>query len=284
MVFNQHETLARTLSIQRASTVGNRTIMFQVEIRNTHNSQDFHGFRQVPSAIGRSQSHMTKQRITVLAPKRSERARLEAGLGDIWTKDSLPYPAMNVSRGGQIIRASAGSLVRKLSLASIHAPFSRRSASLTLSSKKSYDAVSDGRKERETVATPRFEIRKDSYDDMTPSKLKCGKSHDLPELDTMDNVVNRMIAGAGMSKAVVGNPVTIIEKKEPDSGSSHNQRVSKIEEQEKPDQDEKAEQRKKGSIVEQGLGGKKKRWSNPVGLLKGLSSEGFRHMLYSSRS
>jgi hypothetical protein len=36
--------------------------------------------------------------------------------------------------------------------------------------------------------------------------------------------------------------------------------------------------------VEEALAGaKKKRWSNPLGLLKRLPADGFRHMLYSSR-
>lgn len=43
---------------------------------------------------------------------------------------------MTASRGGQIIRASAGSLVRKLSLASIHSPFAHRSRSLSTANQR----------------------------------------------------------------------------------------------------------------------------------------------------
>ncbi|RMZ87530.1 hypothetical protein DV736_g5238, partial [Chaetothyriales sp. CBS 134916] len=133
-IYSHQGTLARRLSIQRAATVGNRVSICQVIVRNTNSPEELHDFRPPwTSAINRSQSHLSANRIVVLAPKRSERVRLEASLSDIWTKDKLPYPGMLASRGGQIIRASAGSLVRKLSFASIHAPFSRRSASLTLS-------------------------------------------------------------------------------------------------------------------------------------------------------
>lgn len=58
---------------------------------------------------------MTTHRVTVLAPKRSERVRLEQSLSDVYTRDTLPFPGMCLTRGGgNIIRASAGSLVRKL--------------------------------------------------------------------------------------------------------------------------------------------------------------------------
>ncbi|KIX07291.1 uncharacterized protein Z518_01944 [Rhinocladiella mackenziei CBS 650.93] len=70
------------------------------------------------SAINRLQSHMASNRIVILSPKGSERSKLELNLGDVGTKDELPYPRVSRSRGGQIIRASTGSLVRKLSLAS----------------------------------------------------------------------------------------------------------------------------------------------------------------------
>jgi hypothetical protein len=43
---------------------------------------------------------------------------------------------MTTSRSGQILRASAGSLVRKLSLASMHGPFARRSMSLTTANQR----------------------------------------------------------------------------------------------------------------------------------------------------
>ena len=283
VVYGHHGTLARQLSVQRAATVGNRASIYQVIIRNTHNPEELHEFRQPStSAINRSHSQMTSNRIVVLAPKRSERARLESMLGDVWTKDKLPYPGMIASRGGQIIRASAGSLARKLSLASIHASFSRRSASLTVSSKKSYETFSEVTRSRDRTP-PTFEIRRDSYDDRPTTKPKRKTSHDLPELDTMDRVINRMI-GDTQRPSVSSNDgikrkgtlrkspiqVTALPVGPDDSAEAfYTDEVEKMQAQ--------------VSAEEELAGGKKKRWSNPLGMLKGLSAEGFRHMLYSTK-
>ena len=46
--------------------------------------------------------------------------------------------------------------------------------------------------------------------------------------------------------------------------------------------DEVARSQKEGT-VEGGLAGKRKRWSNPMGLLKGPLKEGLRGLVYSSK-
>lgn len=67
----------------------------------------------------------------MLAPSRGERARLEALLSDVWTKDVLPFPGITTrSRSEQLVRASASSMMRKLSVVSITSSFTRRSSSL----------------------------------------------------------------------------------------------------------------------------------------------------------
>ena len=279
----QSSTLCRNPSVQRAATVGNRANICQVIIRNTHNPEDLAEFRQPSSsAINRSHSHMTSNRVIVLAPKRSERARLESTLGDIWTRGRLPYPGMIGSRGGQIIRASAGSLVRKLSFASLQAPFSRRSGSISLASRKSFDVSTDIRRSRTKHSTPVFEVRKESLDEVQPAKTK---PRDIPEVDTMDNVISRMI-GNSVSRRLSG------------SHKDHNV-MRRGTERQKSRQDLEHELRpedpaevfysapkdvpEKQEVVEDGLGSKKKRWSNPLGILKVLSGDGLRHMLYSSK-
>ena len=85
------------------------------------------------ASINRSQSLLaTNDRIPVLAPSRGERARLEAILSDVWTRDVLPFPGITVrSRSEHIVRASASSVMRKLSVASIAGNFAKRSASTT---------------------------------------------------------------------------------------------------------------------------------------------------------
>lgn len=185
LVFSSQTTLSRESSVQRSATVGGRPSISQVIVRNTHNSQhlDHRDSTLSIPPINRSQSHMTAKRIPILGPKRSDRTRLENSISDIWTKERLPFPGMVGSRGGQIIRASAGSLARKLSLASIHSTFSRgRTSSLSMASRNSHDLFNE--------AKSTFEIRKC---DQQPPTIPRNKPKDIPEVDDMRSVVGRMI-------------------------------------------------------------------------------------------
>ena len=102
----------------------------QVIIKNTN------AFKEVPhsassASINRSQSHLTTNRIPVLAPPRSERIRLENLLSDVWTREVLPFPGMaGRARSEHLVRASASSMMRKLSVASIASNFTKRSGSM----------------------------------------------------------------------------------------------------------------------------------------------------------
>ncbi len=128
-VFGQPGTLARRISVHRATTVGPKSTLCQVIIRDTHAMRD-NGESQpaVSSQIARSQSLLSTNRIPVLAPKRADRIRLENALADVWTRERLPYPGMNARRGDQLI-TSASTLMRKLSMVSISSTFSKRSTS-----------------------------------------------------------------------------------------------------------------------------------------------------------
>ncbi|KAF2853415.1 hypothetical protein T440DRAFT_476683 [Plenodomus tracheiphilus IPT5] len=84
-----------------------------------------------PSMVTRSQSHMSSNLVPTLAPRRAERIRLETVLEDVWTKEALPFPGMSNRRVENQIRASANSVMRKLSMASIASNFSRRSPSFS---------------------------------------------------------------------------------------------------------------------------------------------------------
>ena len=131
-VFGLPGTLTRRLSIQRASTVSPRNVTCQVIIRNTNAWKDYRETQASPcSSLGRSQSHSTTNRVCILAPKRSERARMEHQLAGVWTRDLLPFPGMSGSRGENVILSSASSVIRKLSKASISGQFSKRSASVS---------------------------------------------------------------------------------------------------------------------------------------------------------
>lgn len=79
---------------------------------------------------------MTNPRIPILAPPRGERARLEALLSDIWSRDILPFPGMTGrSRSEHLVRSSASTMMRKLSVASIASSFAKRSNSVASISK-----------------------------------------------------------------------------------------------------------------------------------------------------
>ena len=102
----------------------------QVIIKNTN------AFKDIPpsastTAINRSQSLLTTNRIPILAPSRADRTRLEALLSDVWTRDVIPYPGMTGrARSEHLVRASASSMMRKLSVASIASNFTKRSVSI----------------------------------------------------------------------------------------------------------------------------------------------------------
>ena len=277
VVFCQAATLARRLSIQRAATVGKQNNVCQVIIRNTHNVQDLHDMRHVPPApINRSQSHLSTQRIVILAPRRSERSRLETSLADVWTRERLPYPGMIASRSGQIFRASAGSLVRKLSLASMHGTFGRRAASLTLAQQRSHEAMLIAAQEQraETAVPHVYEIqRKDSLD-----RLLC-KDNSQPQDSADDHTLNDI---SKLSEDFSGTTEdgtslfrTLTKKRE--------RRLSKAAAELDPESPAQAfYSGTSGEGVEHKFG-TRKRWSNPIGMLKNISAEGFRHLLYSSR-
>jgi len=123
------------VSIHRATTIGPKSPLCQVILKNTSAVK---GGPTVSSntSINRSQSLLTtNSRVPVLAPARAERARLEASLADAWTRDVLPFPGITArSRSEHLVRASASSMMRKLSAVNITGSFTgsftRRSASL----------------------------------------------------------------------------------------------------------------------------------------------------------
>ncbi|PBP19580.1 hypothetical protein BUE80_DR009600 [Diplocarpon rosae] len=126
-VFGKPGTIARRISIHRATTVGPMTGLCQVIIKNTS------AFKETTScaSINRSQSLLMTNRIPVLAPARAERIRLETLLADVWSREILPYPGMtNRARSEHLVRACASSMMRKLSVASIASNFTKRSGSM----------------------------------------------------------------------------------------------------------------------------------------------------------
>lgn len=132
MLTETQGTLVRRISIQRATTVGGaKSPLCQVILKNTNVLKDHGGNSSTASTINRSQSLLTATtRIPVLAPPRGERARLEALLSDVWSREVLPFPGMTMkSRSENLVRNSASTVMRKLSVASFASTFTKRSVS-----------------------------------------------------------------------------------------------------------------------------------------------------------
>ncbi|KAI6093713.1 Dbl homology domain-containing protein [Hypoxylon rubiginosum] len=131
-IFGKPGTVARRLSIQRATTVGPKSPMCQVILKNTSTVKD-NSSATPTSQINRSQSLLTTNtRIPVIAPSRGDRARLEALLADVWSRKVLPFPGITSrSRSEYLVRSSASTVMRKLSVASITNSFAKRSTSAT---------------------------------------------------------------------------------------------------------------------------------------------------------
>jgi len=129
-VFGKPGTIARRISIHRATTLGPKSSLSQVIIKNTSALKDSPSSLS-STAINRSQSLLSTNRVPVLAPSRLERVRLESLLSDVWTREILPFPGMTGrARSEHLVRASASSMMRKLSVASIASNFTKRSGSL----------------------------------------------------------------------------------------------------------------------------------------------------------
>ncbi|KAF4495162.1 hypothetical protein FAGAP_8693 [Fusarium agapanthi] len=127
-VFGRPGSIARSLSTHQASVGGYESSLCHVILKNTSTMKSSSGISS-GSGLHRSQSLLsTKVRTPVLVPSRSERARLEVLLSDVWSQDVLPLPSMtNIARNEQMIRRSASTVMRKLSVSSM----TKRSGSLS---------------------------------------------------------------------------------------------------------------------------------------------------------
>ncbi|KAG9238773.1 RhoGEF domain-containing protein [Amylocarpus encephaloides] len=173
-VFGKPGTVARRLSIHRATTVGPMSGLCHVIIKNTN------AFKETASSsnINRSQSLLSTNRIPIIASARADRMRLESLLADVWTRDILPYPGMSGRvRSEHLVRASASSMMRKLSVASITSNFTKRSGSIASLQKMTDDDQSIERDITRTNSPHRTEPNPNDAspslcpDDMNTSRL-----------------------------------------------------------------------------------------------------------------
>ncbi|KAI4133656.1 MAG: hypothetical protein LQ341_006145 [Variospora aurantia] len=199
-VFGMPGSVTRRLLIQRAATVHSRTNGTQVIIRNTTATKENKDESDsIFGSIGRSKSVLTASRVPILAPKKTERARLESLLSDVWSRDRLPYPGMSSHRGDHPLRASASSMMRKLSRASIGSTFSKRSVSTTsFAESKPGSSVPDLQKigEGDDERDPRL----DAYQSLRSTP--CVSHVDEPKLEGSGKLVRTgTVGGVKLSDA-----------------------------------------------------------------------------------
>ncbi|KAF7949781.1 uncharacterized protein EAE97_003290 [Botrytis byssoidea] len=140
-VYGKPGTVARRNSIHRATTMkGQTTITRSVIVRNTSATVEPSLSSSASQlSINRSQSLAGPHRPTILAPSRTERVRLETLLADVWTRDIIPYPGMGSRPHREhTVRASASSMMRKISHASISS-ITKRSGSIASLHKSAED-------------------------------------------------------------------------------------------------------------------------------------------------
>ncbi|KAL5320978.1 hypothetical protein ACEPPN_011788 [Leptodophora sp. 'Broadleaf-Isolate-01'] len=207
-VFGKPGTIARRISIHRATTVGSMSGLCQVIIKNTN------AFKETASSasINRSQSLLTTNRIPVLAPARADRIRLEALLADVWTREILPYPGMTSrARSEHLVRASASSMMRKLSVASIASNFTKRSGSMASLHMTAEDDES-GEHDVPKVTPSRGECHSEpnqlsESDDPTRSRLSViqDEKENMAQWETFENL-------SGMVVNANGSPVNTLHR------------------------------------------------------------------------
>ncbi|PQE04028.1 Round spore protein [Rutstroemia sp. NJR-2017a BVV2] len=180
MVYGRPGTIARRNSIHRATTIaGQTTVLGHVIIKNTSTTTDPLHFPSQAS-INRSQSLQATHRPTVLAPSRTERIRLETLLSDVWTRDILPYPGMSSRpRNEHPVRASASSMMRKLSSHASISSITKRSSSMASLHKSSAAAVAGAGQGGEDQFVTELDILKPSSLSTCTGKLRHNSSETM---------------------------------------------------------------------------------------------------------
>lgn len=263
-VLGQPGTLAHKISVKRAATLGPRTNVCQVFIKNTHAVKDsFDSSGAGSLVVSRSQSLLSTNRIPVLAPKRVDRMRMEHDLAKVWTKDLLPYPGMGSNRGEHLFRASASSMMRKLSRASIATGFTKRSASFTSLTNSKFGEVEEPNDETlhcgrgiPLAASPGATSRGLP---VSHTRLHC-KSESTGQVPTLRQIV----------------PPTR-------TSSRHGTRSKESRGTGSTEKSITASATGKGDFsstpgIKPGEKTLRNRWSSPISLIRSLSTEGMKHM------
>ncbi|KAL6920103.1 hypothetical protein FSST1_004129 [Fusarium sambucinum] len=165
-VFGRPGTIARSLSTHRTSAREFESSTFHFILKNTCAMRSSNP-ASAGTGLNRSQSLLAarKARTPALVPSRSERARLEILVADVWSYGVLPLPRMtNVARNEQAIRRSASTVMRKLSVSSM----AKRSGSVK---RKIIEDLSSDEQVQHTS------ISSDSGNDVFDKNFHEGSSH-----------------------------------------------------------------------------------------------------------
>ncbi|KAF5581381.1 hypothetical protein FPCIR_10182 [Fusarium pseudocircinatum] len=205
-VFGRPGSIARSLSTHQASVGSSEPSLCHVILKNTSTMKSSSGISS-GAGLHRSQSLLsTKLRTPVLVPSRSERARLEVLLSDVWSQDVLPLPSMtNIARNEQIIRRSASTVMRKLSVSSM----TKRSGSL---SRKMIEDQSSEDQTRQTSfsSDSGFDIfDKTSREESSHSYTSKGSA--LPETRELSEEVSDMSPRLELTQISELEPLNLIE-------------------------------------------------------------------------
>ncbi|KAI0102915.1 Dbl homology domain-containing protein [Nemania sp. FL0031] len=198
-VFRKPGSVARRFSIHRATTIGPKSPLCQVVLRNTSSIKDTTP-TNVPSPINRSQSLLTtNSRIPVLAPPRAERAHLEILLADVWSRKVLPYPGITSrSRNEHRVRSSASTMMRKLSAASLANPFTKRSTST------SNPLYAEDSEQMPHVNTFLDSLVSVNCDTLALTTAECTESSPLQRLPIIRDEIERSSSSGGSSEGANG--------------------------------------------------------------------------------
>jgi hypothetical protein len=189
----------------------------QVIIKNTNASKDIPNSVST-TAINRSQSLLTTNRIPVLAPARADRIRLENLLSDVWTRDVLPFPGMTGrALSEHLVRASASSMMRKLSVVSIASNFTKRSgsiASLHRAAEEDAPAETEIHQHSRVENSSSESLKQGDIDEMTRSRLSViqDEKENIKE-DSFENLPNMNFVQSGSSVGTMRRLATLKVKK-----------------------------------------------------------------------
>lgn len=134
------DTVTSTQALQASASRGCLSQKYVVLKNTTTLGRESSISKSSSGRVYRSKSLLTPSQMTVLTPAKADRTRLESLVRDVWSRKVLPFPGMVMrSRSENIMRTSASSMMRKLSVAGIASSLSKRSSGVEQITPQSID-------------------------------------------------------------------------------------------------------------------------------------------------